>query len=262
MVRYRSPGVREQGRKVSCSTATWRMASRWESRVCGSFVARIARLGRGWRRLGSKTGDDGDAVRLTHRGDGHFWGFSLVIGEELGRTDSANQMVGAWAAGSGKARVNVEVAVSGGDDPSTRVGVQHEAGRWVEVDAVFLKMLKDEAGELEAGHGVRGVETGVPVERNETALRHGGAGAGNQRYRLKRGSSFLGRLRGGADAGHEAEACAEGRGANRRGWSIDHCCSVLLAMCRFVLSGLSLVTDKRGAVGDHVEVHNEIAIRE
>ena len=97
--------------------------------MSGSFVTRIAGLGRRWRRLGSKTGNDGDAVRLTHRGDGHFRGVPLVVWEELGRTDSANQMVGAWAAGMGKVRLNVEVAVADIGDGTTRVGVQHQAGR-------------------------------------------------------------------------------------------------------------------------------------
>ena len=180
--------------------------------------------------MGSKTRNDGDAVRLTHRRDGHFRSFSLVIGEELGRTDSANEMVGTWAAGTGKARLNVEVAIADIGEGSTRVGVQHQAGRWVEVHAVLLEMLKEEARELEAGHGVRGIETGVPVEGDDAALRDGRAGAGDQRYRLKRGSSVLGRLRGGADERQEAEASDEGPGPNQRGWSIDHCGSVLVAV--------------------------------
>jgi hypothetical protein len=136
-------------------------------------------------------------------------------------------------------RLDVEVAVSDVGDRSTMAGLQYKPGWGIEGDTVFPEMLKDQASELQARHWVRGIETGVPVERDDAALRHGWAGSGDQRNRLRNRSNWrrggvLGRLRGGADGGEEAEANDEGGGANRRGWSIDHCCSVLVAMCRFV----------------------------
>src|SRR5580658_3714973 len=104
--------------------------------------------------------DHDDAVKLTHRGDGHRWGFSLVIREELWRTESANQVVGAWVRHRRKARLKVEVTVSDVRHPATRAAVEHQAGRGVEGDTVFLELLEDQPEGPDASPRPGGVKVG------------------------------------------------------------------------------------------------------